>query len=229
MNCSKSVAITFLAAAVSFAATDVSAQSRGRGRSDRGRSSGGSVGRAVPRSYGSAPRSYGSVRRYEPSRSYGNRRYVSPRILGYAPYRPYYYGYRPGISLGFYAGYGYPYRSYSYYDPYGYGYSSYGYSSYGYGGYGYGGPYGYALPPPSYVSARPGAAYGGVRIQGAPPDAQVFADGYYIGIVDDFDGAFQHMNLEAGPHQIEIRIGNEPPVAFNVNVLPGQTITFRMP
>jgi hypothetical protein len=217
MNYSKTIPVLLLAAAMSLSAEDTFAQSRARGRAPGGRSRGAVVGRAVPRIAGPA-RSYSS-RVYRG----GRRVYLSPRIIGYAPYRPYYYGYRPGITLGFYAGYGYPY-GYPYYN----GYRSYGYGSgYGYG-YGYG-PYGYPLPPPGYVSMRPGAIYGGVRIQGAPHDAQVFADGYYVGIVDDFDGVFQHLNLEAGPHKIEVRWGNEPPVAFDVNVLPGQTITFRMP
>jgi hypothetical protein len=55
----------------------------------------------------------------------------------------------------------------------------------------------------------------------------VFADGYYVGIVDDFDGVFQHMNLEAGPHRIEIRAPGYPPIAVDVNVQPGETITYR--
>ena len=38
----------------------------------------------------------------------------------------------------------------------------------------------------------PGRAYGGLRITGAPHEAQVLADGYYVEIVDDFDGVFQH-------------------------------------
>jgi hypothetical protein len=133
-----------------------------------------------------------------PSRAFG------PRVGGFAPfYRPYFY---PGFGFGFYAGY-------PYYYPYGYGW---GYPYYGY-------PYGYPgyYPPVGY------AAYGGVRIQGAPRDAQVFADGYYAGIVDNFDGALQHLNLEAGPHKIEIRVPNQPPIAFEVNVRPGETITYR--
>ena len=211
MNYSKSIAVFLIAGAVCLTAATADAQSRGRGRDDRGRS-GGSVGRAAPRA--SAPSRY-----YGPSRYYAPSRYYSPRILGYAPYRPYYYPYRPGITLGFYAGYGYPY-GYPYY--YG-GYYPYGYRSYdGYG------PYGYALPPAGYVSMRPGYAYGGVRIQGAPREGQVFVDGYYVGIVDDFDGAFQHVNLEAGRHQIEVRLpGGGQPAAFEVNVQPGQTITYH--
>jgi hypothetical protein len=160
---------------------------------------------------------------------------VAPRIIGGAPYRPYGFRYRPALRVGVFSGFGYPYGYYGY--PYGYaypfgyaslyGYPWYGYSSYGYSSYGYGYPGYYAPPAAAYLSAVPGHAYGGVRIRSQARDAQVFADGYYVGIVDDFDGTFHHLNLEAGPHHIEIRPSNAPPIAFDVNVLPGQTITYR--
>jgi hypothetical protein len=182
-----------------------SAQARGHSGSARGPV----VGHAAPR--GSAP-----------SGVYGGGRVIaSPRFVGSAPYYPYYYGYRPGFRVGLYLGYGYPYYGYGY--PY-YGYPYYGYPGY-YGAYGYA-PYGYA-PPAGDVNAQQGTAYGGVRIQGAPRDAQIFADGYYVGIVDDFDGPTQHLNLEAGVHAIEIRVGNQPPIKFDINVQAGQTITYH--
>ncbi len=48
-------------------------------------------------------------------------------------------------------------------------------------------------------------------------------------VVDDYDGVFQHLNLEAGAHHIEIEIDEQgyPPIAFDVRVEPGQTITYR--
>ena len=56
----------------------------------------------------------------------------------------------------------------------------------------------------------------------------MFADGYYVGIVNDFDGVFQHLNLEAGPHRIEVRVpGYDDAVEFDVFIQPGRTITFR--
>ena len=184
-------------------ATDANAQRRAGG--------GGAIGRAAPRAV--SPRIGGPVYRgFYPTR-------IAPRIVNVYPYRPYFYPYRPGLTVGFYSSYGAPYR----YGYYGYPYSyAYPYSSYAY-------PYSYssALPPPGYVTAVPGYAYGGVRIQGAPEDAQVFVDGYYVGIVDDFDGAFQHLNLQSGPHRIELRPLVDPPVTFDVNVVPGQTITYH--
>lgn len=93
-------------------------------------------------------------------------------------------------------------------------------------GYRYGSP-GYAYPPPGYLTVIPGRAYGGVRIKDAPEDAEVFADGYYVGVVDDFDNPFQQLNLEAGPHRIEIRMPGYQSIVFDVRVVPGQTVTYH--
>jgi hypothetical protein len=57
----------------------------------------------------------------------------------------------------------------------------------------------------------------------------VYVDGYYAGIVDDFDGDNKHLNLTAGVHQVEIRVNGQQPVAFDVNVPPNQTVTVRVP
>src|SRR5262245_23343079 len=227
MNYSKSITILLLAGAVSLAATDALAQ-RGGGRGGGGRapSSGGVyVGRAAPRpsgGYGHYPGRPVYGRPYYGHPYYGHPYYYRPYVVGYAPYYPYYYPYRAGVSFGFSVGFGYPYGYVS--ASYGYPYAPY----YPYGYYNYYGPYGYAVPPASYVAMQPGYQYGGVKIQGAPPDAQIFADGYYVGIADDFDGVSQHMNLTSGTHKIEVRFTNAPPAVFDVNVLPGQTITLRM-
>jgi len=185
---------------IGVCAADASAQSRGRAGVR-----GPSVGRAAPR----GPFIGGS--RIGPYYGGGflRPRFITPRVVGVFPYRPYYYPFRPGITLGFYAGFGYPY----------------GFPYYGYPYYAYPYPYAYGYPPASYVSMQPGVAYGGVRIEGAPKDAQVFADGYYVGLVEDFDGPVRHLNLEAGAHRIEIRPAGAQPVAFDVNVQPGQTIS----
>ena len=93
--------------------------------------------------------------------------------------------------------------------------------------YGTGGSYPYGYTPRGYYDPIPGRIYGGLRIVDAPREAQVFADGYYIGIVNDFDGAFQHANLEAGSHRIQIEAPGLEPVEFDVMIQPGRTITFN--
>lgn len=149
---------------------------------------------------------------------------VAPRTPYYRAYR----GYRPGVNLGFFYGrpgyfgnyaYGNPFYAYGWPVVDGFGYPAYGYG-YGYGaamaapfGYGYGG-----------YSGRP---YGGVRIDLPQRDAEVFVDGYFVGMVNDFDGRLQQANLEAGPHRVEVRADGFEPIVFDVNVEPGRTITYR--
>lgn len=169
-----------------------------RGRSERGVRRGGDEQRGERRG------------RAVPRRSV---RVVRPQVVRVAPY--YYRGYGPRLGLGFYSGYG------GYYGrPYGFAYPAYGYGGYGYPGYGYP-AYGY----PGYaVAVRP---YGGVRIDLPARDAEVHVDGYFVGIVDDFDGVFQQVNLEPGPHRIEVRAPGFETMAFDVNVEPNRTITYR--
>jgi hypothetical protein len=174
-----------------------------------------------------APRGYGTPRGYDRAVP---RRYSRPDYDDHRGGYPY-YGSR---SYGY--GYGSPYRRVAPriirpaiitvvpYRPYVYR-PSWSLGLY----YGYNGAYPYGYTPRGYYDPIPGHPYGGLRIIGMPRDAQVFADGYFVGIVNDFDGVFQHLNLEAGPHQIEIQLpgGYEPPVAFDVMVRPGETITYR--
>lgn len=93
--------------------------------------------------------------------------------------------------------------------------------------YGSGGYYPYGYTPRGYYDPIPGRPYGGLRIADAPRYARVFADGYYVGLVNDFDGIFQHLNLEAGPHRIEIQDDGYGAIAFDVYIRPGETLTYR--
>jgi len=89
----------------------------------------------------------------------------------------------------FYVGYGYPYF-----------YPAFYYSAW-YGPWGW---YGYPWGP------WPGYAYydnsSSVRIQGAPREAEVYVDGYYAGVVDDFDGIFQRLYVAPGRHVITVKM-----------------------
>jgi hypothetical protein len=57
-------------------------------------------------------------------------------------------------------------------------------------------PYGYG-----YRMYEPDAS---VRLDVKPKEAEVYVDGYYAGVVDDFDGTFQRLRVEPGEHEIEL-------------------------
>jgi hypothetical protein len=122
-------------------------------------------------------------------------------------------------------------RSYYRWSPIGYApwsliYGSIGFSNFGaYSAYG---AYGAYAPYAPYAQYAPYSYdLGGVRLKIRPRDAQVFVDGYYAGIVDDFDGTFQSLRLEAGGHKIEIHMPGFEDLELDVHVQPGRTITLE--
>ena len=60
-----------------------------------------------------------------------------------------------------------------------------------------------------------------------PPTAQIFADGYYIGIPEDFRFEDGGAVLEPGPHRIDVLARDYEPLSFDVNLARGQSATFR--
>jgi hypothetical protein len=60
-----------------------------------------------------------------------------------------------------------------------------------------------------------------------PPTAQVFADGYFIGIPEDLGFEDGGAMLEPGPHRIDIMARDHEPVSFEVNLTYGQSATLR--
>jgi hypothetical protein len=89
------------------------------------------------------------------------------------------------------------------------------------------GPYPYPYPP--YGGWR---VYGNwqsaqVRLDVTPKDAQVYVDRYYAGVVDDYDGVFQHLSLLSGAHLVEIRKTGYRSLAIELNLYPGESITYR--
>src|SRR5262245_52206688 len=96
-----------------------------------------------------------------------------------------------GVGPRFYAPY-YPYYSPRFYYPGFYGgfYDPFFFGFYGPGPYPYGYPYYWAYDNSSSA-----------RLQVTPRNAQVYVDGYFAGVVDDFDGTFQRLNIDAGEHE----------------------------
>ncbi len=127
----------------------------------------------------------------------------------------------------------YPYYPYypSYWYPYGFGFG-YGYYGYYPGYYGgsmamgyYGGGGGYSEGEERYSS---GVAMGSIRLRASPSNAKVYVDGTLMGIVDDFDGLSNHLDLSAGQHTLEIRADGYETYTGTVNVLEGKTMTERV-
>jgi hypothetical protein len=147
-----------------------------------------------------------------------------------------YYGYNPyyGNRYSYWSPYGYGYGlGYFSYDPFlfgGMGYSGYygagGYDPYFGGGGGYGGGYGGG----GGYSSGYGQGYrevGSLRLKVKPANAQVSIDGFYVGVVDSFDGALQRLHVEAGTHRVELRAEGYEPVQFEVLITPGDTLTYK--
>lgn len=145
-------------------------------------------------------RNDGRYRDNDRYRIYGDRddyRYA-PRVYRAAPRR--YYG--SGGNYSIYFGWG---------------------SGYLYGSQWSGRVYGYRAP--YAYGAR--LYYGDVRLMVQPRDAAVYVDGYYAGVVDNFDGVFQRLTLESGPHTIELEAPGLEPQVYDVYVDPLRTTTIR--
>ena len=202
--------------------------------------------RAVPRpqARGGVASGYGGS--YGRGRGRGNR---SGYWYGYSSRGGYGYhrnggrfGHRRGYGGRYFGGYSHPrvYGSYFYLPGFsfglGYGYGSYGYL--GYGGYGYGDPYGgygygYGYPYGGYgyyggYARSEAQLYTGfLRLKVRPRFAEVYVDGYFVGVVNEYDGVFQRLRLEEGPHTVEVRHPGYEPLELDVLIVPGEKVTFE--
>ena len=85
-------------------------------------------------------------------------------------------------------------------------------------------PYG-----PYHPGFYPGSAFAGdsgIRLDVEPRDAEVFVNGYFTGVVDDFDGFFQHLSLPPGEYTITVYREGYRSISEQVLVRPG--ITYRL-
>jgi hypothetical protein len=199
----------------------VLAQDRAVPRGGGGGGGGDAGGRHVsPSGGGSGSSGSSSPGGYDSSRS-GSQVYSAPRSnaerrhprAGTGSGGAYYPGYSPGYP-GY--GWGWYYPGYGgYWWPYGY-YGWYGSGYWGYPGY-YGG--GGAV----YYSnrEREGAS---LRVLVDPSEARVYVDGYYAGVVDDFDGLLQRLHVSPGRHEIALKLEGYKTHRMRVYVGPDATL-----
>jgi hypothetical protein len=69
--------------------------------------------------------------------------------------------------------------------------------------------------------------HGSLRLQVSPNKARVYVDGYYAGVVDDFDGLFQRLNLPPGRHELSFKLEGYRTHRIRLYVPADQTIKVR--
>ncbi|MEQ1761163.1 MAG: PEGA domain-containing protein [Vicinamibacterales bacterium] len=84
----------------------------------------------------------------------------------------------------------------------------------------YYGPY-YPYPGPHVGPVRYSAS--AIRTRVKPLETEIYLNGYFAGIVDDFDGIFQRLYVPAGEHVIELRLASHRSYMRKVYVAPGDT------
>ena len=181
----------------------------------------GVFGRAVPRTGrprvaapgrgGTGPRvgadryRPGSYRQARPRHGLGHRSVYQRHVPRPRFFYPQVYGshfYHPGYAFDLH--YGYPY----YYGPRWGGYSYWPYSQ------------------PYYLDYEdPYTGY--LRLKVRPREAEVYVDGYYVGLVDHFDGVFQRLRVLEGPHQVEIRHPGFRSLELEVLIVAGSKVTYE--
>jgi hypothetical protein len=137
-------------------------------------------------------------------------------------------GYRPGYGRPYYPYYYRPYYAPYYYPGFYGGFYSPFYFGIGFGyGYGYGYPYyaGFPYAAPYYYYGP--YAYdntGSARLQVSPRNTQVYIDGHFVGVVDEFDGYLQRLNVEAGEHDLQLYLDGHKPLTLKVLFTRGGTV-----
>ena len=112
---------------------------------------------------------------------------------------------RPAVSSVVFIGGGY-YRPF-YYDPFFWGWYPV-----------------YPQYPPYYWYGR---SYSSARIEVKPRNAQVYLDGYYVGIVDQYDGVFQRLDIPPGEHELHVYLEGYKSYREKTLFLPGREYRFR--
>lgn len=91
-------------------------------------------------------------------------------------------------------------------------------------GFGYQYPFGPYPPFPYRYAYDPGGA---IRVEVTPREAEVYVDGYYAGVVDDFDGVFQRLPVEPGEHDIELYLDGYRTARQRIYVTPRNTFKLK--
>ena len=98
------------------------------------------------------------------------------------------------------------------------------------GPYFYPGPYYYDTPlvETQYQRRhREVVARGGLVLTTAPDIAEVYVDGYYVGLAEEFGLHGRAMDISAGSHRIELRAPGYEMLTFSVMIGPNDIVRYR--
>lgn len=70
-------------------------------------------------------------------------------------------------------------------------------------------------------------ARGGMMLLTLPTQALVFVDGYYAGLAEEFGSQGRLLEMDAGPHRVEIRAPGYETLAFSVMISPNDVVRYR--
>jgi hypothetical protein len=70
----------------------------------------------------------------------------------------------------------------------------------------------------------PGAS---LRLDVKPKEAEVYVDGYYAGIVDDFSGTFKHLNVPPGEHDLTLYFDGYRTVTQHLRLTSDKTLKVK--
>lgn len=124
--------------------------------------------------------------------------------LGFVTYNPWRYG----ATRWIWGRYG------LWYDPWDYWLDPYWASS------------GYYRSEPS--APKPKSTIGSLRIKANPSSAKVYIDNALVGLVDEFDGLGDYLELEGGRHVLELRAEGYVTHTQDIEIKPGKTQTVRV-
>ena len=84
-----------------------------------------------------------------------------------------------------------------------------------------------ASPTSGAISCEASAPCGGVSFDITPGSAQVYVDGTFAGLVEDFDATSEPLLLAPGTHYVEIRLAGFRTATFDVTITLGEITPYQ--
>jgi PEGA domain-containing protein len=88
-------------------------------------------------------------------------------------------------------------------------------------------PFGFWYPAPYYYGPTYYDNSSSLQLQVTPRETEVFVDGHFAGIVDNFDGTFQRLHVEPGEHELQLFLPGHKAVTQHVYLQPRNTFRVK--